>query len=267
MQKSIEIKSRGLTLRGMLHIPDNTSRKLPLIIILHGFGGNKMGPHFMFVRLSRALEELGFASIRFDFAGSGESDGEFINMTLSGELEDAINILNYSKALSFVDTGKIGLLGFSMGGAVASMLAGIRGQDIRSLCLWSPAGNIAEIVTDDFIGSGYEDFVENGYHEFEGLPIGKAFVDDIRKIDIYDIASRYQRNILLLHGSADEVVSLKASKEYLEYYNERAELIIIEEADHMFSREHWVLQLIKLTNEFFIHELAGSLQAEYAVIY
>lgn len=169
MQKAIEIKSRNLTLRGMINTPDQATGKLPTIIILHGFGGNKMGPHFMFVKLSRTLAELGFASVRFDFAGSGESDGEFINMTLSGELEDAENILNYVKSLNFVDNERIGLVGFSMGGAVASMLAGIHGNDIRALCLWSPAGNMPEIVINDFIGQGYTEFLRNGYYEYDGL--------------------------------------------------------------------------------------------------
>ncbi|HEX9062567.1 MAG TPA: alpha/beta hydrolase, partial [Clostridia bacterium] len=66
MQKSVEIKSRNLTLRGTLHIPNEISGKIPLIILLHGFGGNKTGPHFMFVKLSRLLESKGIASLRFD---------------------------------------------------------------------------------------------------------------------------------------------------------------------------------------------------------
>lgn len=255
MQNAIEIKSRNLTLRGMINTPDQATGKLPTIIILHGFGGNKMGPHFMFVKFSKALAELGFASVRFDFAGSGESDGEFINMTLSGELEDAENILNYVKSLDFVDNQRIGLVGFSMGGAVASMLAGINDNDIRALCLWSPAGNMPEIVINDFIGEGYTEFLKNGYHEYDGLLIGDKFVEDLKKIDIYNTASEYSKNVLLLHGTGDEVVALKASEKYLETYGDKAKLTVIDGADHLFSRQSWKQELIGHTIDYFNQEL------------
>lgn len=265
MQKSIEIKSRNLTLRGTLHTSDRINGRVPLIIIFHGFGGNKMGPHFMFVKFSRLLAEYGYASIRFDFAGSGESDGEFIDMTLSGELEDAKNILDYAKSLKFVDKDNIGVIGFSMGGAVASMLAGLNSKDIKALCLWAPAGNMPEIVVNDFIADGYPQFLERGYHEFEGLPIGKAFVDDLSKIDIYNTASKYEGNVLLLHGDADEVVNFSASEKYFEHYKHKANLIPIEDADHLFSKEHWVKQLFSHTIDFFEAELS-SFSKKYTAI-
>lgn len=37
MQKYVEIKRDGLTLRGMLHIPKDVSQKVPMVILLHGF--------------------------------------------------------------------------------------------------------------------------------------------------------------------------------------------------------------------------------------
>jgi len=106
MQKAVEIiDQRGLTLRGMLHVPDGAVGKVPVVAIYHGFTGNKMEPHFIFVKLSRALEKKGIASVRFDFAGSGESDGDFIDMTISGEISDAKCILDYAYGLDFADKG------------------------------------------------------------------------------------------------------------------------------------------------------------------
>ena len=116
MQKVVEIDSENLRLRGMLHIPENIKNKVPIVIIFHGFCGDKMGPHFIFVKLSRLLERAGIACIRFDFAGSGESEGDFIDMTMDSELKDANNILNYARTLDFVDNDRIGIVGLSMGG-------------------------------------------------------------------------------------------------------------------------------------------------------
>jgi len=161
MQQAVEIISNGNILRGMVNKPDDIIGKVPTVIILHGFGGNKMGPHFIFVKLSRLLETIGIASVRFDFAGSGESDGEFSEMTVSGELCDARSILQYVKTLDFVDTKNIAIVGFSMGGAIASMLAAEYKKYIHSLCLWAPAGNMGEIVLKDWIGSKYPEFEKN----------------------------------------------------------------------------------------------------------
>ena len=98
MQKAVEIESRNLTLRGMLHIPDNAPGKVPVVCIFHGFTGTKVEPHFIFVKLSRRLEKTGIASLRFDFGGSGESDGDFEDMTILTELDDAKAILDYAKS-------------------------------------------------------------------------------------------------------------------------------------------------------------------------
>ena len=43
---------------------------------------NPTGGHFIFVKLFKLLESIRIGSIRCDFAGSGESDGDFIYMTM-----------------------------------------------------------------------------------------------------------------------------------------------------------------------------------------
>jgi alpha/beta superfamily hydrolase len=256
MQTAIEITHRDFVLRGTLHIPEHNSGSMPIVILYHGFGGNKTGPHFLFVRLSRILERQGIASVRFDFAGSGESDGEFSGMTLSGELEDAKAILDFVKKLEWVDSRRIFVTGFSMGGAVASMLAGIYANDIRGLCLWAPAGNMAEIALKDFKPSPFD----NGRYEFDGQFVAKGFIENIKKLNIYKTASGYPGRVLLLHGNEDEIVSIDASEEYLKYYGAKAELKVISGADHMFSREQWKQAVITHTTMFILQLSADLIQ-------
>ena len=55
MQKAVEITRNGMTMRGMLHRPDDVEGKVPIALIFHGFTGNKMESHFIFVKLSRRL--------------------------------------------------------------------------------------------------------------------------------------------------------------------------------------------------------------------
>lgn len=37
MERYVECESRGLTLRGMLHVPDQRPGKVPFVILFHGF--------------------------------------------------------------------------------------------------------------------------------------------------------------------------------------------------------------------------------------
>jgi uncharacterized protein len=270
MQKAVEIQSNGLTLRGMLHVPDDIKGKIPVACIFHGFTGNKMEPHFIFVKLSRMLEKKGIASVRFDFSGSGESDGEFADMTISKELIDAKNILDYVKALDFVDKSKIGVVGLSMGGAVASMLAGDCSDEVASLCLWAPAGVMATLAieymnqhmakaasansTTDTINSTNLDHTPESF-DIGGLLLGRGFVEDIVKVDIYEKASHYDKNVLILHGDKDATVPLSASEKYLEVYGTKSALHIIEGADHTFNKKVWEDEVLDFTLGFLEGEL------------
>lgn len=258
MQKAVEIQSRGLTLRGMLHKPEGIKGKVPTICIFHGFTGNKMEPHFIFVKLSRMLEKKGIASVRFDFGGSGESDGDFVDMTITKELEDAKAILEYAKSLEFGDTDKIGVVGLSMGGAVASMLAGDCKEEIQALCLWAPAGNMGELVLRSRSEEEIQGMRNSGYWDVDGLSVGTEFFEDALHLDIYEKSASYDKNVLLLHGDEDKTVPLSASEKYLEIYEIRGSLHIIEGANHTFNRKSWEEEVLDYTIGF----LEGELKEE-----
>jgi len=149
MQKYVEIKRDDLTLRGMLHIPDDVSHKVPMVIILHGFCDDRNEINFVHNELSQRLCELGIASVRFDMNGSGESDGKFEDMTISSEILDAKAMLEYVRSLDFVDTNKIALHGCSLGGCVASMVAGQCKDMIQALSLWCPAPDLVYNLKKD----------------------------------------------------------------------------------------------------------------------
>jgi len=255
LQKAVELQSNGLTLRGMLHVPDGASQKVPMVCIFHGFTGNKMEPHFIFVKLSRMLEANGIASVRFDFAGSGESDGDFVNMTISKELLDAKNILDYAKSLDFVDKSSIGVVGLSMGGAVSSMLAGDRKEDVKALCLWAPAGNMGELVMYGRSEENIKTMRNAGFSDVGGLLLGIEFLDDVLNLDIYGKAAEYDKNVLLLHGDKDPSVPMSTSEKYLEIYETKGILHVIEGADHTFNRKAWEDEALDYT--------LGFLQGEF----
>lgn len=93
MTKQVEITNRdGHILRGIVNIPEDGTR-FPAIVNVHGFTGNKSGYKSIYTHTARFLAEHGFASVRFDLYGNGESDGEFEDMTFTGILHDIEDII------------------------------------------------------------------------------------------------------------------------------------------------------------------------------
>ena len=103
-----------------------SGEKCPIVIICHGFGGNR--DRGTTCTIGHQLPTENIASIRFDFNGHGESEGRFEDMTVPNEIEDAKCVYQYVSTLPFIDTKRIAILGASQGGVVASMTAGELGH-------------------------------------------------------------------------------------------------------------------------------------------
>ena len=257
MMKAIEFVRDGFVLRGTEHLPNQISSSIPAIILFHGFTAIRCEFVFSFVRLAKRLETAGIAVYRFDFMGSGESDGDFSDMSVSTELEDAHAILNYVRSLEYIDSKRIGVLGMSMGGCVASLLAGLRPHDIQSLCLWAPAGFIPDMARNGFLLGKQitEEIKESGYLPWGTLQVGMKFFTQDINLHVYETAQKFEGSVLLVHGDKDLTVPIETSYEYLKYYNNRAQLITITGASHGFETLNYLALLFESTESFFKSQL------------
>lgn len=247
MQEYVEVIRDGITLRGMLHIPEGIIGKVPGVVIYHGFTGNRIEKRCLFVKLSRALERAGIANVRFDFYGSGESDGEFEDMTPETELKDAKTILDYMRSLDFVDKGRVGICGFSYGGYIGGITAGDNEDIVKSLCLWAPAGTIGEAFKAR-MAEGVK--LDDNLYDIGGIKLNKAVAEAASRINAYIRVAAYSRKVCIIHGSKDEAVS---DEVVLKYRNiiKNSELHTIEGANHTFERVDWRKELLDITVSFF----------------
>ncbi|MCJ7842370.1 alpha/beta hydrolase [Lederbergia sp. NSJ-179] len=247
MQTAVTIDHNGMQLRGMEHIPEGD--KLPAVILFHGFTGNKLEPHRLFLKISRALEEQGFASFRFDFLGSGESDGDFEDMTISKETDEAETIFNYVKTHPKVNEDRIIILGLSMGGLVASLLAGKLQNQVERLILMAPAGTIGISIERM---REFTPYIEShDAYDHGGNLVGSAFGDDVKTIDVWKRASAYKGKVLLIHGTKDQAVPYEVSNLYIEKcYGDQATLHTIHDGDHTFNSYYWEKEVIETIIEF-----------------
>jgi dipeptidyl aminopeptidase/acylaminoacyl peptidase len=117
MERPVSFNSAGATLRGTLHVPYDGGARRPGIVTCHGFGGSSSGAGHP--ELGRALERAGYVVLRFDFRGCGASDGERGRVICLEEVEDLRNAVTFLQAQEGVDPERIGVIGASLGGAVA----------------------------------------------------------------------------------------------------------------------------------------------------
>jgi hypothetical protein len=125
MQKKVSFYSDGLLLTGILHIPEDLKpgQKRPAFTVLHGFGSNKDGGTALLA--AEVLETLGYIALRFDFRGCGDSQGERGRVICEEQVIDTGNATNFLETLPEVQVGRVGVLGFSFGAAVACYAAGV----------------------------------------------------------------------------------------------------------------------------------------------
>ncbi|MFA5075166.1 MAG: alpha/beta hydrolase [Candidatus Babeliales bacterium] len=119
-------KSANITLSGTLTIPENT-KPIATVIFIAGFGPNgrdyELLGHKRFLVMSEYLAKLGIATLRYDKRGVGKSTGDYSLATSRDFADDVIVGIKFLKNRKDISSNKIGLIGHSEGGMIASMVA------------------------------------------------------------------------------------------------------------------------------------------------
>ena len=88
IEEWISFQSQGATLVGIMTKPPGEAPAWRGVVFVHGWGGNRIGPHRIIVKVSRALAARGIASLRFDLRGRGDSPGDPDATTLDMMIDD-----------------------------------------------------------------------------------------------------------------------------------------------------------------------------------
>lgn len=211
----------------------NPGDKCPMVMILHGFTGNK--DNRPLTDIVNSLEKEGIASIRFDFNGHGRSEGRFEDMTVLNEIEDARKVFEYVKGLEYVES--VSVAGHSQGGVVAGMIAGELGAgNIRSIVLLAPAA----VLRDDAIrGNIFGVTFDAGNPPesvkiFADYSIGREYILTAQTLPIYETSGKFTGPVCLIHGNSDRIVPYTYSIRYNGIYA-NSELHLLDSADHGFT--------------------------------
>jgi pimeloyl-ACP methyl ester carboxylesterase len=271
MTDKVIFDSDGLKLSAVVHIPEglHPGERRPAFIVLHGFGGNKDG-HGQIV-MAEQLTAWGYITIRIDFRGCGESEGEHGRILCLDQVADTSNALTYIATRSDVDPQRIALVGSSFGAAVAIYTGG---ADPR----------VAAVISSGGWGDGERKFrrqhpTTEAWARFTNMlaegrahreRTGKSLM--VPRFDIVPIPERLRANmsagsimefpaetarsmydfraddmvakisprpLLLLHSANDSVTPTQESIELFKRAKQPAELYLLSDVDHfMFNQEN-----------------------------
>lgn len=136
----------GVTLAGTLTLP-RSGKQSPAVLLIAGSGRNDRNEtifgHKPFLVLADHLTKQGFAVLRVDKRGIGQSTGNFDVSTTEDFAADALAGVEYLKTRKEVDAEQIGLIGHSEGGLIAPMVA-VKSNDVAFIVLMGGAGVTGE---------------------------------------------------------------------------------------------------------------------------
>jgi pimeloyl-ACP methyl ester carboxylesterase len=275
VETAVAFPVRGETVRGVLCVPPGPARRAPGVVLIHGWAGCRAGPHRLFVDAARRCARAGLPSLRIDLRGRGESDGEGVDATLDGMIEDACAAADHLKAAAGV--GAVAFLGICSGGNVAVGAATLR-PDAAALALWSTftftdrgpkrrerAGRTWQMVrryarkaldpsTWARLLRG-EVNVRMAGRAIAGTKAGDAGAKDSAR-DIMDAFAAYTGRVLFLYGTRDPEgrTARRVYRDFCEARGLRAAFRAIEGANHNFYGEAWRAEVIETTAAWLAEE-------------
>lgn len=257
---ALKIPTPNYDIPAIITTPDAVGN-YPGIVMVHGFGSEKNEVGNFYKRLAEKLANNGIATIRFDFPGSGDHALGFQHTDINRMITDTMFVLDWFEKHGNINTDKIGLLGFSLGGVVGSYVAG-NDDRIKALALWSTPGNMA-VSQSDLYESVYPETLEKDFVEVDlgwrKINLTKEYFESRYSVfPLFEI-TKYHNPLLVIAGENDEL-----QPEYARQFAVRAgsfdvRLVIIPKGDHIYQvltdDQTKAEEVIDLTNGWFVEKL------------
>jgi pimeloyl-ACP methyl ester carboxylesterase len=233
----ITLQSQGAQLAGMLHKVD--SRKI--VILCHGFAGNKIEDKRLFVEAARDMSAFGYNVLRFDFYGAGDSDGAFEDTRVSlhiKNLQDAIDWAQHE------DYEHIAVLGISLGAATAILT--VSDQPVDALVTWSAVPDM-NLLYKNHVN---ELLSFNGKIEYNGWLLHPDFFADAMQYDIKSALATLQMPKFIVQGTADEPLFVDGFAQFQDIVRPPTDFMEIPGASHTFQHPAHRRQLVRQTTRW-----------------
>ncbi|MBU0707093.1 alpha/beta fold hydrolase [Patescibacteria group bacterium] len=226
MIKKIYFKNnRGERLVGVLHVPKRPINNAGLVIC-HGYNDYK--EKRLLKIIGDLAEQESICALRFDFSGLGESEGKFSSVTYTRLLNDLKSAIEYLRKRGI---NNIGLVGHSMGGAIAALRT-VRDHNIKVLIGLSPVSSMIKTYSRLFThldkknGKKYRIVYDKRNPEIKHTVDPKLF-NDSKKYNMVKEAGHIQIPTLYFVGDRDDVVKVREVKKAFAYISCDAKKLVV----------------------------------------
>lgn len=232
----------------------------PVVVWLGGFKSDMRGTKAE--RLASLAKTHGFAFLRFDYSGHGESGGVFIDCTISSWLIDAQTVIQ-----TFAKDRPLVLVGSSMGAWIAlrlvqNVVANNKQKTLAGLVLLAPAPDFTtDLIEPDLTAGQKNDLAEKGCFEEpseygqESYIYTKALMDDGRQNRVLTGIIQTHCPVKVLQGMADKDVPYYHALKLMSYLpNDNTTLTLIKDGDHRLSREQDLILLEKAVLDLLVNK-------------
>lgn len=221
----------------------------PVIVWLGGFKSDMTGTKAE--ALADWAARSGRAFLRFDYSGHGASRGRFEDGTISAWLADAL------AAIDRLTSGRLILVGSSMGGWIAALAALRRKERLAGLVFIAPAPDFTEaLIWNEMTAVERERMlrdgrlVEHSPYSDEPTILTLALIEDGRRHLLLDGPIDISCPVRILQGMADPDIPWRHALRFAERLEtDDLELTLLKAGDHRLSKPHEIARIIDAVQE------------------
>ena len=228
-----------------LRFIDNYYKKKLYIVFLPGFMSDIDGKKPQAFKKYAVKKKLGFLAI--EYSGHGKSSGEFRKGNISRWSNDARNSIK-----KIVKKNKFILIGSSMGAWISlNQFKYFKNQILGFVGIGSAPEFLDSLMWKKFTKKMKKEIKLKGIINIKNerweYPITYQLIKNGRKNKVLTKKIKSKINVIMLHGSKDEVVPVSFSRKVLSVFpNAQKKLVEIKNGDHSLSNK---IQLKRITKE------------------
>ena len=232
MNTKFEFKNHdGVTLAGALEEP--TVPRRGVAVFAHCFTCHKNV--LAASRVSKGLRDQGFAVLRFDFTGLGQSEGDFANTNFSTNLDDLRSAIAALKDNGMtVDL----LVGHSLGGAAVLAVAH-EFEDVKLVAtIGAPSdpAHVLHLFDDEAISKIKQDGQAEVSLGGRPFSVRNEFIEDVNSAKLLENLASNRKPLLICHSPTDSIVSVDHAQKIYQAAKHPKSFVSLDGADHLLRK-------------------------------